>query len=251
MSTITIFLPINTKTTVKEGDTVVFGQSLTTDDVTSAIVYDLGKLFLVKPQEAAGLALKREGEEVEKGEVLAKKQSLLSTKMLKALFAGKVARIDKELGLLEIAADNVEKTSIVSPVAGRILQVSKEEIVIDFRGTALYVKQGIGRMKRGLLAIVSKEDEEVPLSHIDYKHEKKVLLGGHFKRPVLEKAFGLGTASILATAIDEGDFLYFEEKKLFDASLILLSKADFQQVVSFEGKEAVVEGIHKRIIVEV
>lgn len=250
MSTVTIYLPKNTKLIVREGDTVVFGQPLSSDDTSGSAVYDLAKLFSVKPHECARLVLKKEAEHVQKGEVLAKLRKILSTKILKAGFDGKVVHIDRERGLLEVAAENAEKISIVSPVNGRIKKITKEEIVIDFSGILVFAKQGIGQMKKGILAIVSKDGEDVSLSHIAAQHERKILLGGHFERPVLEKAYGLGVASILATFIDEGDFPYFEEKKIFKASLILLSKADFQQLVGFVGKEAVVEGMHKRIIVE-
>ena len=249
MSTITIYLPKNTKLAVAEGDLVMFGQSLSKSDQSASMIYDLAKLFSVKPSVVADLVVRKEGEHVAKGEVLAKKRGMLSTKMFKAPFDGKIVHIDRERGLLEITADHMEETNIISPVEGRIKKITKEEIVIDFAGVVVYAKQGIGKVKKGLLAVVGNEDEDVALASITDVHEQKVLLGGHFKRPVIEKAYGLGAVSVVATQIDENDFPYFEDKQIFEASLLLVSKSDFHELKSLEGKEAVVEGTHKRIII--
>lgn len=138
---------------------------------------------------------------------------------------------------------------VISPVNGNIGKITKEAVVIDFNGTIIFAKRGIGKQKRGKLAILSKENEEVLLSDIKEECRGKVLVGGLFSREVLSKAFSLGAVSAVATSIEERDFHYFVTFTMLEASIFVIAKADFSILYQNNGKEAVTEGAFKRILI--
>lgn len=254
MATVTIYLPKNAHIKVRENDKVEFGQELANCDFSSEnVIYNLAKLLSIKAKETVSAVKKKEGDEVKKNEVLAKKSKLFGflKKKVVVTFHGKVARIDYEKGEIEIAPLMVQSKVIVSPVEGKVVKIDKEEIVVDFNGIIVFAKRGIGKMKNGDLSVLARKDDKVSLSDIKEDHKEKILLGGKFSRPVLEKAFGVGVASVIATDIDDGDFLHFEESTFFNPSLILIAKADYEELTRVDGKKAVVEGEHKRVMITI
>lgn len=138
---------------------------------------------------------------------------------------------------------------VISPVNGNIGKITKEAVIIDFNGAIIFAKRGIGKQKRGKLAILSKESEEVSLSNIKEECRGKVLLGGLFSREVLIKAFSLGAVSAVATSVEESDFHYFITFTMLDASIFVIAKADFAILYQNNGKDTVTEGAFKRIMV--
>lgn len=250
MTSLIIYLPKNARLKVKKTDEILFGQKLAEKELPDTIIYDLGRLLSIKPSQIRSVVRKKEGEDVEGGEVLAAKKTLLGTTLVKAIVGGKIARIDEVAGELVVAPQAGQDDVIGSPVAGRVRSIDKEKITVDFDGTVIFAKQGIGRMTKGQLSIVSKAEEDVLLSSVKEDDRQKVLLGGHVSRQVLEKAYAMGIASFLATAIDDGTFPYFEESKLYDASLLLIARADYAILAQYQGKEMVVEGTHKRVIIQ-
>lgn len=248
MATIALYLPKGITLCVKEGNEVHYGQTLA-QSPSENVIYTVGKLFSIKPQDIQTIIVKKEGEEFAKGDVLVRKRTLWATKTLRSSFAGKVARIDGGKGELEVSPGLASQdTRIVSPVDGLVQKIDNEQMLIDFHGMVIFAKQGIGKMKKGLLTIVAKKDGESTLSDIRKDHEQKILLGGYFPRAVLEKAFGIGAEAVLATRLEEGDFAYLEERKVFNACLALVSGTDYDTLEKYEGKEVVIEGMHKRII---
>ena len=249
MTNITLYLPNKTRVSLGKGDTVTAGSVLAEGDAAPDVSYNLISLLGIKASEVASAVLKKEGEKVSKGDILVRKRGVLSTKSLRATFSGTIARIDSVLGTIEIRPDEIEKFSLVSPVDGTIAKIGTDEIVIDFPGQVFFAKQGLGGMKRGHIEVLSEGGEEIPIAQITDRVSGKILLGGKFSRQVLEKAFALGAASVVTTAQAPEDFVYFEEKHVLDPSLLLVSSSDYASIVQYAGKEAVVEGEHKRIII--
>jgi len=251
MANLTIFLPENATVAVEKGASVSAGMSLVKATKANHVYYDLVSLFSIKPQALAGILTKKEGDEFVRGEILARKRGILKTRSLRAPFHGKIGRIDRELGEMEIIPADVEDTQpITAPVSGKIEKITKTEITLAFDGILIFAKQGVGRLRKGTLTFLKEADGEVLVADIKQEHAQKILLGGHFSRVELEKAFGIGVAAVLATKLDEGDFAFFSEKKVFDASLLLVAKIDFAALKKYSGKEAVVEGAHKRVLIE-
>lgn len=242
MVNVSIFLPKKVSLNVVLGDEVVCGQVLA-NEPEEHVVYDLVKLLSVPLKDLKNVVKKQEGETVKRGEILAAKSSWLpfSGKSVRAAFDGKIISIDWEKGTIELLAHVLEGVSVVSPANGKVAKIDKEAIVIDFKGSIVFAKQGTGNMKKGQLTVVGKADSEVLLTDIKAEQKGCVLLGGYFPRVVLQKAYGLGVGSVLATTLDEGDFLY-------DASVLLLAKTDYNILKAYEGKDVVVEGMHKRVI---
>lgn len=228
---------------------MAFGDVLTSFNKTSKITYDLAKLLSIKPKDLSKVLRKGVGESFKKGDILAKKSGFISAKEVVVPFDGKVVDVDSEKAILTVEPLQVDHDKTIAPVSGTVKKVNQDEIILEFGGTVVFAKQGIGNLKKGVLVVISKEDEEVPLGNITSEHIGKILLGGRFVKNVLEKAYGLGVVSVIATSFDDGEFAYFEQKSIFNASLILVSKADYEILSKFAGKDIVVEGKHKRIII--
>lgn len=250
MATLTLYMPKNVRVAVKAGDEILVGQSLIDASKRNNAIYNVAQLLKIAPKKVRSVIRKKGGEGVEKGDVLASKRSVINTKSIRAPFAGRVVGLDEERGEIEIAPTDFEKITVISPVHGTVRNIDEEKVDIDFNGVVVFAKQGMGSMRKGLLTIVSKADEDVLLTDIKEEHQNKVLQGGHFSRQIIQKAFGIGAASVLATSIDEGDFFHFEEAKLLNTSLLLISTVDYNELTGYQGREAVVEGMHKRIIIQ-
>lgn len=248
MATLSLYLSKKTQLSVKEGDTIVAGQSLA-QDAAAEIVFSVPGLLGIKASESKKVVLVRQGDHVSKGDPLAKKSGMFGTKKAVATFEGQVTRIDLDKGEIHISPNLVDRVTIVSPVNGKVTKIGEDEITVDFKGSIFFAKQGIGKLAKGELAIVSKKDDEVALNNIEETHRQKILLGGYFPRQVLEKACGVGVAAVLSTEIHGSDFMFFEEHTMFQITLALVAKADYDEIASFENKEVVVEGVHKRIII--
>lgn len=249
MANVTLYLPKNTKPSLKEGDPVAFGQLLTGDDSSTHIVISLGKLLGISPKDTGAVLRKYEGERVERGEVVAVRKGFFGSKAIKAPIAGRLSRVDTGKGEVTLSPIETDETTVVSPVAGRVAKITGEEIAIAFDGTILFAKQGIGSMRKGLLSLMGRADEEVLLSAISDKLSNNIVLSGYMQRQVLEKAYGIGVASIIVTELDEGDLSYFEHQGSRMPSLLVVATVDYELLKQYEGKEVVTEGMHKRIII--
>lgn len=248
MAIVSLYLPKKTQLSIKEGDSVVYGQTLA-QDTTAEIGFSVSSLLGIKPGEYTKVIVVKEGDYVQKGDLLAKKSGMFGTKKAVATFQGQVTRIDWERGEIHVSPNLVDHVTIVSPVDGKVKKIADDEIAIDFTGAIFFAKQGIGKMAKGQLAVISQKDDEVLLNNIRQDHHQKVLLGGYFPRQVLEKACGIDVAAVLSTNIHGTDFTFFEEHTMFPITLVLIAKADYDEIASFEKRDVVVEGMHKRIII--
>lgn len=249
MANVILYLPKNAKHSLKEGDTVAFGQVLTREDSSTHVALSLGKLLHISPKDAPSVVKKKEGEQVERGEILAVKKGLFGSKAIKAPIDGRVVRVDMGEGSLVLSPMETDEAVVVSPVAGHVGRITDEQISISFDGTIIFAKQGIGSMRKGQLYVFGREGEDVSLSAITDRLAGSVVLSGYMPRQVLEKAYGIGVSSVIVTKLSEGDFSYFEHHTILMPSLLVIATVDYDTLKQYEGKEVVTEGMHKRIFI--
>lgn len=251
MSHITIPLPKDTPSHVKEGSAVAYNASLTDGSSVETIVFPIPQLLAIKPQEVSKYLTKLIGAPFEKDEVLAKKGGMMSEKHVKATFSGTIMALDAETGNLIVSPNGTKPQPIVSPVEGKVTKLDEHGVTIEFTGELLYGKHGANGIGRGTLLQISEPNEKVVISHLNADNCKNaVLLGGHFDRGTLTKAASLGAAAILGIAIDPQDFVYFDNNPLFETPLLVISSADFTTLKAHRGKQITVEGLHRRVFIQ-
>lgn len=139
MTALTInILPVY-KPVVSVGDEVEKGTILAKISEDKSPHLALHNILNVKAEAIGKYLVKKEGDEVGKHEVIAKKKGLLSTTQVKSPVDGRLYIIDSLPGYVGIVGE--EEVEIASPVAGVVSSVTDKQVIIE---TDKEVVAGIG-----------------------------------------------------------------------------------------------------------
>jgi len=245
MSLLTVRLPSKGKVLVTVGQTVSVGDPLAKKESSFKSTFDLARLFKTKPQKVKKLLLKKVGEEVREGEVLAQKKTLFTKSKLKSPAAGILEKLDEESGILTIKTPQ-EDFTLRAKVAGKVVKIKEEEeIIVDFEGIEIEAERGMGPKKEGEITVL--KDSPVHLSHLNLDLAGKLVAAGVFGCGTLSKAKALGIEAILACEIEDENHLKSTGEKSF--SFLVFSPDNFAKVLKYESFHAVVWGEEKSLVV--
>lgn len=139
---ITLTLPNNAIVKVKQGDQVTFGDRLyQIINKKDEIKLNIAKNLHIQPQHIFRYLQKMIGEEIKKGETIAKKKGVLATKKLVSQYEGLLKEIDHQTGEITLSVspsenqiDNTQAKIVDSNFKGILASVGKEEISIEVVG---------------------------------------------------------------------------------------------------------------------
>lgn len=240
---------------VAEGQAISVGDLLAEGKNPQLVSLEVSRLFKVKPQNVKKLLIKKIGEEIKAGEVVAQKKSLFKKSSLKSPISGILEKIDEVSGTLFIKGEK-EGFVLKAKVSGKVKEVKgKEEIVIEFQGIEIEAEQGVGSKKEGKITVLKTSQVNLPDLNLDLA--EKIVAGRTWGRSSLSKAKGLGIAAVLAQEVENEDCLKVaEEKKLpllglqsSDFTLLVFSPVNFQKVLKYEGYQATVWGDEKTLLI--
>lgn len=255
MPFLTVRLPKEGEILVTESQAVSVGDLLAKGENPQLVSLEVSRLFKVKPQQVKKLLIKKIGEEVKAGEVVAQKKSFFSKSSLKSPISGILEKMDEERGTLFIKGGE-EGFALKAKVSGKVKEVKgKEEIVIEFPGIEIEAEQGVGPKKEGKITVLKTSQINLPDLNLDLA--EKIVVGKTWGRSSLSKAKGLGIAAVLAQEVEDADCLKVgEEKKLpllglqsSDFALLIFSPVNFQKVLKYEGYQATVWGDEKTLLI--
>lgn len=162
------------------------------------------------PQKALKYLLRKQGQNIYEGELLAAKRTFLGLKekLLLSPVDGVIDFYDQKTGDLRIKL--LSKTNkIASGVYGIIDHVDRiaGTITIKTRATLIYGVLGSGREREGILTILGSASDLIAARKFSSDLQGKLVVGGEILlSEVLEKAVGLSIAGIIAGGINAADF---------------------------------------------
>ncbi len=207
-------LPLQGDVQVKLGDKVrardIVARTFLPGDVTPV---NMASKLGCNPSEVRNLTLKKEGDEIKKGELLAESKGLFG------LFRSKVTSpIDGSIEIISRITGQVQLRGKPRPVSidayidGKVTAVHENEGVdIEAMGSFIQGIIGIGGEAFGEIIIrVGGTDEELTPDKIDDGCKGKIVVGGSYvTHAALKKAAAAGVSGIVVGGIDAQDLKDF------------------------------------------
>ena len=239
---------------VKTGDTVVSGQVIATKkgrgkDIEINVVETLN----IKPGEVVKFILKRPGDRVEEGGLIAAKKGTLGIggKGIISKVTGTVLKIDEDLGIVYIRSSQTRFDSarrdyrgedIFSPVDGVVELCDNKKIAIKTHKDAILADKvsgkGIVWAQTILLGKAEADPDSIGVdpSDLNGKIRGKIILGRFFQREAISKALGIGALGIISQNISDEE-LEDLRKKNIDTPIFIINEENFEKLVKYNGKK--------------
>ncbi len=171
---------------------------------------ELSTLLSVSPQEVEKLLVKKIGQRIYKGELLAFKKGWLigGKKVLTSPTDGVIDFLNNKTGEIKIAF-LPKKVNLPAGVYGIVEVVDKErgQVIIRTQVTRIYGMFGSGRPRDGILHILGKKDGLISKSAIQTKYDDCVLVGGSlFFKDAISASISAGVNGIITGGIDAKDY---------------------------------------------
>jgi len=174
---------------------------------------DVARALDIRPQEVPAAMLKREGEPVRSGEVLARVQRLFGwlTSECRAPVDGTIAGVSRLTGQVLLAGPPA-RLSLAAWLAGQVVQVVPQRgAVVAAEATWIQGIFGLGGECWGALDVRSGEPgEELTAAHLtDAQRGRVVVGGGRAVAEALVAADRLGVAAVVAGSVNAADLEAF------------------------------------------
>ncbi|MBI4038648.1 hypothetical protein HY384_01680 [Candidatus Daviesbacteria bacterium] len=173
-------------------------------------ILNLSSLLNVGANRAGKYLIKRLGERIYKGELLAYKGSWFfgGKKIVIAPTDGVLDFLNEENGELKMTF-LPKKVDLPSGVYGIVEDVDVERGVVLIRTqvSKIYGVCGSGRSRDGILHILNKKDDLISKSAILPKYAEHILVGGSiFYKEAISEAISVGVGGIIAGGINAADY---------------------------------------------
>jgi hypothetical protein len=199
------------KVMVKKGEKVKAEDVIAEGALTSGFrSLALAEILGVSAKEAGHFLLKKEGEKVRPGEIIAKRERFfgLSKRTVPSPVEGAIGGYDLEKGILHLEfLPQVQR--LVAACEGEVAEVpDRKTVVLSCWVSEIFGICGSGRTREGVLKIIAKKDDFLLPSLVDESCLGKIIVGGALvSRAALSKAITVGVSGIIAGGIHARDFL--------------------------------------------
>jgi hypothetical protein len=192
----------------------------------------LSVILSVKPAHITKYLSVRIGSMVNKGEILAKKESLFNKTAVFSPISGIIDSIDIKEGVVYIMSQSDNDHNEISPINGIIEGVNDEEITISFNGRVVEGVKGQGNQVRGKAHYYHND---LDVSGFASEVIDKIIIGPSFSDAARAKLKTLGARGLIANEFysDFPNSLSLNEKQMKD---IFTLKADWIILLGQSGK---------------
>ena len=203
-------LPLTGAVDVKVGDRVRFDQVVARTDLPGRVeMVNLASKLGVDPAELPAILKKKEGQPIEKGEILAYSKGFFGffRSPYPAPFSGTVESISMATGQV-IMRTPPRPINITAYVDGVVEEVEENQgVTIKTYGSLIQGIFGLGGETSGILEMaVTRPDQEIEPSVLGEQHKDKALVGGrHASVALVKRAAELGVSALIAGGIDDSD----------------------------------------------
>jgi hypothetical protein len=206
-------LPIAGEVLVHEGEGVSWDKVVARTNVPGDIeMVPLFYILGVEPYELPKVMLKKEGDTVQEGELLAVAKSFFGifSSEYKSKMSGTIELISDITGMVGIRQSPVP-INLDAYISGRVSQViPKQGVVLETPASYIQGIFGVGGEQHGEILIVAERDQELTPNHIGSECEGKVLVGGSLVTfDVLKKAEAAGVKGLVTGGIRRTDLTKF------------------------------------------
>lgn len=207
-------LPLKGSVVVAKGDTVSWNTVVANTFLPGSVeLVNAAAKLGISPEEVPQAMLKSEGDQVSKGETLARSKGFwgLFRSNLASPISGTVESVSEVSGLIVLRAPSVP-VEINAYVDGIVEDILPEEGVI-VRTSAAYIQGifGIGGETAGEICIFTEDpDEELQIERLSEAYKGKILVGGALvTADFLRKAVQYGVKAVVTGGISDADLADF------------------------------------------
>ncbi len=207
-------LPLKGSVVVAKGDTVSWNTVVANTFLPGSVeLVNAAAKLGISPEEVPQAMLKSEGDQVSKGETLARSKGFwgLFRSNLASPISGTVESVSEVSGLIVLRAPSVP-VEINAYVDGIVEDILPEEGVI-IRTSAAYIQGifGIGGETAGEICIFTEDpDEELQIERLSEAYKGKILVGGALvTADFLRKAVQYGVKAVVTGGISDADLADF------------------------------------------
>jgi hypothetical protein len=167
----------------------------------------------VDPSDVPGVMLKRVGDEVAVGEVIARSRGMFGfgKRELKSPVAGRIELISPVTGQVTLREPPIP-IEVTAYLSGRVAEVlPREGVVIETVGAMIQGIFGVGGERRGEIAVaVAAPDEVLDAPALQPEHQGKVVVGGSLvTAAALRRAAEVGVSAVVVGGIVDTDLVAF------------------------------------------
>lgn len=251
MSRLSIKLPRQAKIIVETGGMIKANDPVAVYDQNQLEYFDLTKHIKLTGSKLYKCLVKKPGDNVISGEIIAVKKSLLGKKFVTSPFTGRINLLIESKGCLEIETRG-KTQKILSPVEGRVAAVdSGSSVDVEFEGFIYQAKDAIGTML-SVLEILSAEEKHLDSYLIKGEHAGKILLAFNWPSASVKKAITLD-CGIIGVEF-ENDFSAVKKKYHLDSpspSVMIIGKDAFYEIAqNHHGNRAVFYSAQRQLIIQ-
>lgn len=207
-------LPLKGSVVVAKGDTVSWNTVVANTFLPGSVeLVNAAAKLGISPEEVPQAMLKSEGDQVSKGETLARSKGFwgLFRSNLASPISGTVESVSEVSGLIVLRAPSVP-VEINAYVDGIVEDILPGEGVI-IRTSAAYIQGifGIGGETAGEICIFTEDpDEELQIERLSEAYKGKILVGGALvTADFLRKAVQYGVKAVVTGGISDADLADF------------------------------------------
>ncbi len=207
-------LPIAGEVLVQKGDSVTAEQVVMRTELPGkADIVNVVSMLGCLPNEIIGYMQKKEGDALEKGDLLAQSKGFfgLFKTRIESPMQGTIENISSMTGQVTLRGNPVP-VEVSAYIDGKIIELTeKEQVTVETHGTFAQGIFGIGGERIGTLDfIVDSPDTPVTPEIIQESHKDKILVGGSFLTyDAFIRASQLGVKGIVIGGFDDADLKRF------------------------------------------
>ena len=208
------------------------------EDSSQDLTVEVSKDLELDPKSTLKSLVKKPGDLVSPGDVLAKKGGVFGSRELNSKVGGTIVKYDQETGVLTIRTTDVEskeknKEGIASPVDGVVEVCDNEKVVIKTDKEAILADNASGDTSFG--EVIFFEQEEVDPSELDSKVSGKILVGNTFSREAVAKAIGINSIGVVGENISDSILENLTAKNI-KTPVLRVSHENFKKIGKKSGK---------------
>ncbi|MEK7573441.1 MAG: hypothetical protein AAB531_03345 [Patescibacteria group bacterium] len=252
MTSLSIKLENGFSPKVKAGDKVAVGQLLAEKSIkgTDHEIH-IAKLLDVPPQISSKFVIKRPGDRVGQGTIVAVKKGALGMGGKKAVspIEGTVFKFENETGILTIRSSTESQIeNLFSPVDGEVAVCDNEKITIKTQKgvIAASVVLGVGSFEAELYVV---KGDEVSSADLKSDLKGKVVVGKSLDREVIAKSLGLGAKGVIGGNINEEDIADLKAR-MTKTPIFVVSDEDIEKIIKSDGKKIYLETEKRTLILQ-
>lgn len=211
-------LPLQGEVLVKEGDIVSAGQIVARTKLPGdPFIVEAGAMLNATPKEMIRYMIKKVGDQVQKGEIIAETGSFFGRfkRICKSPVNGTIELVSSTTGQVLIR-ENPIPVQVDAYVPGKVVEVLPNEgVVVETTCALIQGIFGIGGESHGeLMLLTDSEDQEIIQDAVTEKCAGKVLVGGSFaSTEIMKAAKAVGARGIVVGGVGSkelSDFLGYK-----------------------------------------